>query len=87
MFNPRFDASHFCRNNTNGGRDGARGYYSHAGYYYGHRDEIEESLRRQSEICDSVDCFKITHSINGGVGSGFAADLSHTLDCEHSKTA
>ena len=34
-------------------------------------DQVLERIRKESECCDSMQGFQYTHSIGGGVGSGF----------------
>jgi tubulin epsilon len=62
-----FDTKHFIK-----GVDGAGNNWAHGNYHYGpfYRESIIEKINKQLELCDSPQCFMITHSLGGGTGSG-----------------
>lgn len=49
------------------------------------RDEIEEILDREADASDSLEGFILTHSINGGTGSGFGSYILEQLNDRYPK--
>ena len=46
-----------------------------------------DSLRRETEACDSLQGFKIMHSVEGGTGSGLFANIVEQIMIEYGKIA
>jgi len=63
------------------GKDPTLGNYGKG--YYGDDDNFidcaMEAIRKESELCDSIDGFMMMHSISGGTGSGFGSLLTLKL--------
>lgn len=61
---------------------GAGNNFAHGHFEYGpqYRSRFEEGLRRNSENCDSLQTFIVTHSLSGGTGSGVGTYLLGLLD-------
>lgn len=49
------------------------------------RDDIEEILDREADASDSLEGFILTHSINGGTGSGFGSYILEQLNDRYPK--
>lgn len=48
-----------------------------------YRDDIMESVRRAAEMCDSLQCFLLLHSLGGGTGSGLGTYILRELADEY----
>ena len=62
-----FDQRQFITDVSGSGNNWAHG---HAVYGPQYADAIAESVRREAERCDSLQCFLLLHSMGGGTGSG-----------------
>ncbi|XP_048505221.1 tubulin epsilon chain-like isoform X2 [Athalia rosae] len=73
-----FDQSCSITSYPGSGNNWAVGYHAHGTEY---RNQIDETIRRVAEKCDSLHGFLITHSVGGGTGSGLGtATLSFLQD-------
>lgn len=70
------------------GNDGAgAGNLWASGYANGekYRDDIEEILDREADGCDSLEGFILTHSVNGGTGSGMGSYILEQINDRYPK--
>eukprot|EP00483_Globobulimina_turgida_P012725 UN12748 len=58
------------------GNNWGKGYYTEGAELL---DEAFDIVRRETESCDCLSAFQITHSIGGGTGSGFGALLMQQI--------
>ncbi|KAL9652838.1 hypothetical protein ABK040_010870 [Willaertia magna] len=63
---------------------GAGNNWAHGHEVYGpqYHNEIVEKLRKEAEICDSLQSFFILHSLGGGTGSGLGSYISKIVHDE-----
>jgi len=63
---------------------GAGNNWAHGHEVYGpqYHDEILEKMRREVEICDSIQSFFLLHSLGGGTGSGLGSYITKVLHDE-----
>lgn len=62
----------FVCGNAGAGNNWAKGYYTEGAELV---DTILDGLRRQTEACDSIQGFQISHSLGGGTGAGLGTLL------------
>ena len=48
-------------------------------------DSVLDVVRKESESCDCLQGFQLTHSLGGGTGSGFASLLMERLSVDYGK--
>ena len=65
-----FDARHFVSDVSGAGNNWAVGHLEYGDRYI---DSIQESVRRATERCDSLQGFLLIHSLGGGTGSGLGS--------------
>jgi tubulin beta len=56
--------------NSGAGNNWAKGFYSEGAELI---ENIVDVIRRESELCDSLQGFQLTHSLGGGTGSGLGS--------------
>jgi len=61
---------------------GAGNNWAHGFHEYGskYRPLLVENIRKQTEKCDSLQSFFLTHSIGGGTGSGLGSYIIGLLE-------
>ncbi|PAV16671.1 beta-tubulin 2 [Pyrrhoderma noxium] len=62
----------FICGETGAGNNWAKGYYTEGAELV---DNIMDGIRRQTEACDSIQGFQISHSLGGGTGAGLGTLL------------
>jgi tubulin epsilon len=72
-----FDDKQLIKDVSGSGNNFAHGHY-HYGPLYG--ASILEAVRRQSEVCDSLQAFFLMHSLGGGTGSGLGTYILGALE-------
>eukprot|EP00814_Leptocylindrus_danicus_P020078 CAMPEP_0116016854 /NCGR_PEP_ID=MMETSP0321-20121206/7717_1 /TAXON_ID=163516 /ORGANISM="Leptocylindrus danicus var. danicus, Strain B650" /LENGTH=339 /DNA_ID=CAMNT_0003486969 /DNA_START=1041 /DNA_END=2060 /DNA_ORIENTATION=- len=60
---------------------GAGNNFAHGFFEYGHihSEKLLELVRRQAEMCDSLQSFHLLHSVGGGTGSGLGTRILELL--------
>lgn len=77
LFNP----DNYVSAQNGAGNNWSKGYFSDGAEMI---EEILDQIRRQVELCDSLQAFQIMHSIGGGTGSGLGTLLLEKLSEEYS---
>jgi hypothetical protein len=62
-----FSPDSFISGENGAGNNWAKGFYTEGAELL---DRVMEYIRRESEHCDSLQGFQLTHSLGGGTGSG-----------------
>ena len=64
---------------------GAGNNWAHGHFEYGprHAEAIREATRHATELCDSLQCFFLLHSLGGGTGSGLGTFLLNMLEDDY----
>lgn len=72
-----FDETQFIKDVSGSGNN-----FGHGNREWGpiYRSNIEESLRKNAEFCDSLQTFLLTHSLGGGTGSGLGTYVLSMLE-------
>lgn len=60
----------FITGSAGAGNNWAKGYYTEGAELI---EEIMDAVRHESERCDSLQGFQMTHSLGGGTGSGLGS--------------
>lgn len=68
MFRP----DSFCNAQTSAGNNWAKGHYTEGAELV---DTVMDIIRRETETCDVLQGFQLTHSLGGGTGSGMGTLL------------
>ena len=71
-----FDTTQLIKDVSGAGNNWANGFYNYGKTY---QNTILENIRKVLEICDSPQCFMMTHSIGGGTGSGLGSYIIKLL--------
>lgn len=71
-----FDVRQTCVKNEGSGNNWAFGFHHHAQTV---EDDIMNCVRREAEMCDTVDSVQVLHSVAGGTGSGIGSAVSHMV--------
>lgn len=71
-----FDNHQLIKDVSGAGNNWANGFYEYGKQY---SPIIIEKVRTVLELCDSPQCFMLTHSIGGGTGSGLGSFILKTL--------
>ena len=66
MFRP----DNFVTGHSGAGNNWAKGYYTEGAELI---ESVVDVLRHESESCDSLQGFQLTHSLGGGTGSGLGS--------------
>ena len=75
-----FDTKQIVTDVSGAGNNWAHGYYDYGSKY---SDSILELIRRQAELCDSLQSFFLMHSLGGGTGSGLGTRTLAMLSDEY----
>lgn len=75
-----FNLDNFISGKSGSSNNWAKGYYSEGREV---KDSILDSVRKETEKCESLQGFQIIHSIGGGTGSGLGSLLISNLRNEH----
>ena len=67
-----FRPDNFVFGQSGAGNNWAKGHYTEGAEII---DQIVETIRRESEQCDCLQGFQLTHSLGGGTGSGMGTLL------------
>lgn len=72
-----FDETQFIKDVSGSGNN-----FGHGNKEWGpiYRSNIEEGLRKNAELCDSLQSFVLTHSLGGGTGSGLGTYVLAMLE-------
>lgn len=72
-----FDETQFIKDVSGSGNN-----FGHGNREWGpiYRSNIEEGLRKNAELCDSLQTFLLTHSLGGGTGSGLGTYVLSMLE-------
>jgi tubulin beta len=62
-----FKPDNFISGVSGTGNNWAKGHYTQGAELI---DEIMDVVRRETEVCDCLQAYQLTHSIGGGTGSG-----------------
>jgi tubulin beta len=65
-----FRPDSFIMGQTGAGNNWAKGYYTEGAEMI---EQIMDCVRHESERCDSLQGFQLTHSLGGGTGSGLGS--------------
>jgi tubulin beta len=65
-----FSPDSFISGENGAGNNWAKGFYTEGAELL---DRVMEYIRRESEHCDSLQGFQLTHSLGGGTGSGLGS--------------
>lgn len=71
-FGNLFRPDTFIAGSSGAGNNWAKGFYTEGAELI---DSIQECLQKQSEACDALQGFQITHSLGGGTGAGLGSLL------------
>ncbi|PFH38651.1 tubulin/FtsZ family, GTPase domain-containing protein [Besnoitia besnoiti] len=77
-----FDYTYFVSNKEDASSNYARGYI---GVGRAVMRETNEAIRRQAEMCDSLQCFFLCRSLGGGTGSGLGSLVLESIADEFGK--
>ena len=72
-----FTSSSFVTSTDGSGNNWAQGYSEYGPMYH---EDLLESIRKESESCDSLASFFLIHSVGGGTGSGLGSYLTQILE-------
>lgn len=75
-----FDTRQLITSQSGSGNNWAVGY-GHYGALY--REEISDTIRRATELCDCLQSFLVLHSMGGGTGSGLGTYVLELLADEY----
>lgn len=66
---------------------GAGNNWAHGYMEYGNKysNIIKNKIRRESELCDSLQSFILLHSLGGGTGSGLGSRIIENLADDYPK--
>jgi tubulin beta len=65
-----FKPNNFVTGQAGAGNNWAKGYYTEGAELI---EQIMDCVRHESERCDSLQGFQMTHSLGGGTGSGLGS--------------
>ncbi|KAH8959182.1 hypothetical protein BDL97_06G066700 [Sphagnum fallax] len=71
-----FDTKQYITGNSGSGNNWAQGHEVYGPEY---ADDILEKIRKQVELCDSLQSFVMLHSLGGGTGSGVGSYIVELL--------
>lgn len=72
-----FDCKQLITDVSGCGNNWATGYMMYGSQYH---DTILETIRHAAELCDSLQCFFLLHSMGGGTGSGVGTNVLGLLE-------
>lgn len=75
-----FDSRQLISDVSGSGNNWAHGHEVYGPKYH---DVILETLRKNVELCDSLQCFFMLHSLGGGTGSGLGSYILKVLKDEY----
>ncbi|CAI2353529.1 unnamed protein product [Caenorhabditis sp. 36 PRJEB53466] len=75
-----FNSDNFARGKAGAGNNWAKGYYTEAAEL---ADRVLELIRKETEGCDGLQGFQLSHSLGGGTGSGLGALILSKLREEY----
>lgn len=76
-----FRPDNFVNSLSSAGNNWAKGHYTDGAELV---DQVLEVVRREAEVCESLQGFQMTHSLGGGTGSGLGTLLAERIHDEYS---
>lgn len=76
-----FDKRCIVKNYPGSGNNWGEGYFTHGRKYH---EQIEDTIRRTVEHCNSMHGFLLMHSVGGGTGSGLGSYILEMLEEQYS---